>query len=171
MNHERHNSSKQGPIDRRRFVHRAAMVSAAGLGVPMLAGCEILAALGDERYNVEMTRNRRFEPASLVIPLGGTVIWENTASRVHWVTTDESDLEEPQEGGEDEPPEDLEEATGEFFDAGDAIQLPDNVWPWSSGIMYPGDTWALEFTVPGAYVYVDRYYYDKGMIGTIIVEE
>lgn len=149
MNHERHNGiSEHGTIDRRRFVHRAALGSVACLGVPVLAGCEILAAAGDDRYHVGMTTNQRFEPASLVIPLGGTVIWENTAQRVHWVTADQDDLE----------------------DAEELIQLPENVWPWESGILYPGDTWALEFTVPGAYVYVDGYYYDRGMVGTIIVE-
>ena len=117
------------------------------LAVPVLAGCEILAARSDNRYTVEMTNRRRFEPASLTIPLGSTVVWDNTAQRVHSVTTDGSGLENPE-----------------------GIDLPAGVEPFNSGDLFPGDTWSLRFTVAGAYVYVCRYHHDEGMIGTVIVE-
>lgn len=142
-----HITSSRVRSDRRSLLRRVAASGAAWLAAPVLAGCQILAARDDDRYTVTMTEGRRFEPADLTIPLGSTVVWDNKSNIRHAVSTDASDLENPE-----------------------AITLPRYVRPFDSGDLFPGDTWALTFTVPGSYVYVCPYHHDKGMIGTVIVE-
>lgn len=142
------NNSEHGLICRRRFLHRAGMLSAICVATPVLAGCEILAARDDERYTVDINENRRFEPASLTIPVGSTVIWDNKTETRHGVTTDASELEGAEE-----------------------IVLPIGVWPFSSGDLFAGETWSLTFTVPGSYVYVCPFHHEHGMIGSVVVEE
>lgn len=141
-------TSEHGRIDRRRFLRRVGAIGAVGLAVPVLAGCQILAARDDTRVTVDITKGHRFEPAGLTIPLGATVVWDNKSNIRHAVTTDPSDLED-----------------------GEAITLPKYVRPFGSGDLFPGDTWALTFTIPGTYVYVCPYHNDRGMVGTVIVEE
>lgn len=140
--------SERMTADRRQLLHRAGRLGIAVAAVPLLAACEILAARDDDRYAVEINRNRRFEPANLTVPLGSTVVWDNMSEIRHGVTTDASALDEA-----------------------DAIALPQRVQPFSSGDLFPGDTWSLTFTVPGSYVYVCPYHYGSGMIGTVVVEE
>lgn len=136
-----------GRIDRRRFLRRVGAIGAVGSAVPVLTGCQILAARDDDRYTVEITEGYHFEPAALTVPLGSTVVWDNKSNIRHAVTTDASDLE-----------------------AAGTIELPRYVRPFDSGDLFPGDTWALTFTIPGSYVYVCPYHYERGMIGTVIVE-
>ncbi len=140
--------SETSVMNRRHFLRRLGAASATCAVVPGLVACTMVAARDDNRFTVEMTENRRFEPASLTIPVGSIVVWDNTSQRRHAVTTDASDL-----GG------------------AEAIALSPGVEPWGSGDMYVGDTWALTFTVPGDYVYVCPYHHESGMIGTIVVEE
>lgn len=123
-------------------------MGAIGLAVPVLAGCQILSARADDRYTVEITEGYHFEPAALKVPLGSTVVWDNRSNIRHAVTTNASDIED-----------------------GEAITLPRYVRPFGSGDLFPGDTWALTFTIPGTYVYVCPYHDDRGMVGTVIVEE
>ena len=134
--------------DRREVVRRAGRLGLVVAAAPLLAACEILAARDDDRFTVEINRNRRFEPANLTIPVGSTVVWDNMSEIRHAVTTDASELEDANE-----------------------IVLPDRVVPFSSDDLFTGDTWSLRFTVPGSYVYVCPYHYDIGMIGSIVVEE
>lgn len=138
---------EHGRIDRRCFLRRVGGIGAVGLSAPVLAGCQILAARDEDRYTVEITEGYRFEPAALTVPLGSTVVWDNKSNIRHAVSTDASDLENPE-----------------------AITLPRYVRPFDSGDLFPGDTWALTFTVPGSYVYVCPYHHDRGMMGTVIVE-
>ena len=140
--------TERANANRRQFLSRAGKLGIVAVAAPALAACEILAARDDNRHTVTINRNRRFEPATLTIPVGSTVVWENMSETRHGVTTDGSDL-----------------------DGADEILLPDGVQPFSSGALFTGQTWTLTFTIPGSYVYVCPYHHDTGMIGTITVEE
>lgn len=135
------------PIGRRAFLRRAAGMGVTCLAAPALVGCEILAARSDDRYTVEINRNSRFEPASLTVPVGATVVWKNMSQRQHAVTTDPAGL-----------------------DNGDELAVPDDVSPWRSRDLFAGDTWRRTFTEPGTYVYACPYHAGDGMIGVLTVE-
>lgn len=136
------------PVDRRRLLRRVGALGAMGLAVPTIAGCRILAARADDRYTVRMTAERQFEPASLTVKAGSTVVWKNEGHRRHAVTTDAADLE-------GEP----------------GIALPDGVVPFRSPDLTTGETWRLRFIAPGTYVYACPYHYRENMLGSITVEE
>lgn len=105
-------------------------------------------ARDSNRFTVNMTEGSRFEPASLTIPLGGTVVWENLSQRRHSTTT---------EAG----------ASGDV----ELALLPPEAEPWDSGDLFSGQTWTHTFNVPGSFVYVCRHHGDTGMIGSIVVED
>jgi plastocyanin len=134
--------------DRRTFLRRAGSFGAVCLAGPIMTGCEILGARDDTRYTVSMTGDYQFTPAGLSVPLGSTVVWHNQSTRRHAVTTDREGV------GEDAQ-----------------IALPEGVLPFNSPDLFTGETWRVHFTVPGAYVYACPYHHDRGMIGSIIVEE
>lgn len=134
--------------DRRAFLRRTGALGVASLAGLVLAGCRLLAARDDSRHTVTISQRRRFEPAALTIPLGATVVWENMSTIRHAVTTDASRL-----------------------DDAEAVIRPSGVGAFDSGDLFPGETWALTFTLAGSYVYVCPYHYDVGMVGSIIVEE
>lgn len=148
MTHEIRDATERRVESRRRLLRRVGALGAACLTLPALAGCQILAATADERYRVRMNRNRRFEPASITVPVGAMVVWENMSELRHAVTTD-----------------------SERLDNGAEIVLPDNVVPFTSPDLFTGETWVLRFTEPGSYVYACPYHHDNGMIGMVLVEE
>ncbi len=136
------------PSDRRTFLQRAGSLGVICLAVPVITGCEVLGARDDTRYTVSMTGDYQFTPAGLSVPLGSTVVWHNQSNRRHAVTTDPDDIGE-----------------------GAQIVIPDGVLPFNSPDLFTGETWRVHFTVPGAYVYACPYHHDRGMIGSITVEE
>ncbi|MDQ4075810.1 MAG: plastocyanin/azurin family copper-binding protein [Chloroflexota bacterium] len=148
MTGPRDERTRQRPVDRRSLLQRLVSLGGMCLAVPVVAGCEILAARDDDRYTVHMTNDREFAPASLTVPLGSTVVWENQTDRRHAVTTDASHLEE-----------------------GAPVALPASVAPFTSPDLFTGETWQLRFTQPGTYVYACPYHYQDNMIGSIAVEE
>jgi plastocyanin len=141
-------ANSAGTIDRRGLLRRAGGIGLIGVAGPVLAGCEILAARDDDRYTVTIAEGKRFEPASLTVPVGSTVVWDNTSSRRHAVSTEPARFER---------------------DIG--IVLPDGVEPFTSIDLATGQTWNRTLTVPGTYVYACPYHADEGMLGMIVVED
>jgi plastocyanin len=134
-------SAADGRLDRR------VLLRVGGLAlVPLLAGCDVPSVLrkgSDGRYTVEISGRNRFEPSTLVIPAGATVVWSNKSTLPHTATCDPAAV----------PP----------------ASLPEGAAPWDSGDILPGRLWARRFDQPGSYVYVCRYHGSGGMIGTITV--
>ncbi len=58
------------------------------LKLPLLAGCEVLAARSDNRHTVEMTYQNHFLPGTVDVRRGGTVTWIDRGRFEHTSTTE-----------------------------------------------------------------------------------
>ena len=102
---------------------------------------------GEVGAEVGMTNALDYEPATVTIRAGQTVLWRNTSDLVHTVTADD------------------ELATDD-----DHVRLPEGAEPFGSGRMEPGATYRRTFAVPGRYTYFCIPHEASGMIGHIVVE-
>lgn len=154
-----------------RLARRGFLFGVAALGVGALAACSGSstasngsAATAAARVNsglnaekkavqsanaviVKMTDQNTFDPATVTIPTGGTVTWQNTSSTVHSATFDPSKVSNAQD-----------------------VQLPSGVQPFDSGLIQPGQSWSHTFTVAGTYKYTCIPHESLGMHGTVIVK-
>lgn len=96
---------------------------------------------------VMMTNDMTFLPATLTIPLGTTVRWENHSKDTHTVTAD------PKRAA----------------DAKDVL-LPGGAEPFDSGKIKPGGTYSHTFVVPGTYKYTCIPHEEMGMLGRLVVK-
>jgi plastocyanin len=129
---------------------RAAALTVTAIAVGALAAAVVQAqAPSDPLPNatVKATFGMRFEPAEVVIPVGGTVEWRNTAFFSHTVTDDPALAKDPS----------------------DAL-LPEGAQPFDSGKFGGGRTWRRTFTVPGRYVYFCRPHETHHMTGVVVVK-
>ncbi len=126
----------------------AALVALAALALPILSGCQLLAARSDARYTVEMTDDNRFLPGTVDIPRGATVVWVNRGRFAHTSTAEPALAPSP-----------------------DYASLPSGAEPWNSGEVNTGKQWAHTFDVPGTYVYFCQRHADDGMLGSITVAD
>jgi plastocyanin len=88
-----------------------------------------------------------FEPASIKLKAGQTVMWKNSSHEVHTVTAD------PRVA----------------IDAKD-VRLPKGAKQFDSGFLNPGQTYEQTFRTPGTYRYVCTLHEAQHMIGQIIVK-
>lgn len=93
-------------------------------------------------YMGEMT----FQPATLTIEAGESVIWRNASNQTHNVVDDASEA---------------------MFLTD--VSLPSGTKPFNSGYVLPERTYSRVFTTPGTYRYVCTLHEANGMKGTIIV--
>lgn len=101
----------------------------------------------DNEVEVDMTPSLTFSPATVQVPVGGTVVWVNTSSFPHSATGDPSKALDPSH-----------------------VVLPEGATPWDSGILTAGQVFRHTFTVPGEYRYFCIPHELQNMLGTIIVE-
>ena len=87
-----------------------------------------------------------FEPATIKVKAGQTVMWKNSSSEVHTVTAD----------------------PGVAVNAKD-VELPKGAKQFDSGYLNPGKTYEQTFRTPGTYRYVCTLHEAQHMIGQIIV--
>ena len=104
------------------------------------------AASGEIAKTIELTRNLRFEPATVTIRAGETVEWTNSSSFPHTVTADSSLAANPGN-----------------------VSLPRGAAAFSERLVR-GQTFRKTFTVPGVYEYVCLPHEGAGMLGKIVVE-
>lgn len=142
------NEDGQWRVSRRRFLSLGGRGAGAAVVGWLAAGCTLLDAVDDDRYSVTMTDGARYEPTTLTVPVGATVVFRNMAQRPHTATADP-----------------------DLLDDQSRVQIPDGASTWDSGEILTGDQWAYTFTHPGTYVYGCQYHQAEGMIGTITVEE
>ncbi len=128
--------------------HAAHLALITLVALPLLTGCEILAARSDNRYTVEMTGQNRFMPGTIEVPRGATVVWINRGRFEHTSTADPA----------------LARVPGHVI-------LPAGADLWDSGELDTGMTWEHTFEVPGTYVYFCRPHELDGMLGSITVLE
>jgi len=111
---------------------------------------------GGSSTTVDMTDGLKFEPSSITIPPGTTVVWENVGSVGHTVTA-----------YEDEIPGDAEYFASGGFDGEQAARdgYPDQ------GDIPGGESYEHTFDVTGTYEYFCIPHETAGMTGTVVVEE
>lgn len=141
------NDIRHGHISRRTLLRRGGQAVVGIATVSTVSGCTWLDAREDDRYTVEITTRSRFDPASLTVPVGSTVVWRNMDDVPHTVTADPEKLPDPTR-----------------------VSLPDGAETWDSGDLATGDQWSYTFEVPGDYLYGCQYHQNEGMVGTITVE-
>lgn len=138
-------------MDRRTFL------GALGTGVSAVAGCVGGSADPAREFDVGM-RARAFDPDTITVTTGTTVIWKNTSSIAHTVTARAGQIPE--------------EAT--FFASGgyDTQDAAEQAWrEGNGGALFQGQTFEREFTVPGEYVYYCIPHEPAGMAGVVTVSE
>lgn len=126
-------------LSRRQFLQYTGLLT-----IGMVAGCSDVEA----DYTVYMIDDQFFDPATLVIPVGATVAWQNKTAAVHTATCD------PALAADE-----------------DDVRLPESAAAWHSGDLYNGEIWLHTFTTPGEYLYFCQYHELDGMIGVITVIE
>lgn len=88
-----------------------------------------------------------FEPASIEVKVGQTVLWKNSSREVHTVTADPHQATDAQD-----------------------VQLPKGASRFDSGFLNPGQTYEQTFRTPGTYHYVCTLHEAQRMIGQVIVK-
>jgi plastocyanin len=79
---------------------------------------------------VRMTGDKSFEPKTITVKPGDTVVWKNVSDMVHTVT----------------------DIPAQAITKGDAA-LPPNAKEFDSGLIQAGKDYSYTFTVPGTYKY------------------
>lgn len=137
-------------MDRRTFLR------AAGAGATLaVAGCTGGSA-GSGEYDVGMTA-RRYEPDTLTVAPGTTVVWRNTSTITHTVSAYDDGLPEG----------------ADYFASGDVSSEAEAESDWlgeRTGAIFQGDTYEHTFEVPGTYTYFCVPHEPGGMVGQIVVE-
>ena len=87
-----------------------------------------------------------FEPATIEVRAGQTVVWKNSSREVHTVTAD----------------------PGQATDAQD-VELPKGAQRFDSGFLNPSQTYEHTFKTPGTYRYVCTLHEVQRMVGQVIV--
>jgi plastocyanin len=95
---------------------------------------------------VRMTGDKSFEPKTITVKPGDTVVWKNVSDMVHTVT--------------DIPAQAITK---------DDAALPSNAKEFDSGLIQPGKDYSYTFTVPGTYKYFCVPHETAGMVGTVVV--
>ena len=116
----------------------------------LAAGCSGGAA--SSGATVEMTADRRFDPADLTVPPGTTITFENASAEAHTVTTYDG------------------EAPVGFSSGGFASEeeARDNL---ADALIGQEGSYEVTLDEPGTYEYLCIPHEDQGMTGTITVEE
>jgi plastocyanin len=151
-----------GKYTRRRYVRS---ISALGVGDPP-AGCGGRGdgggdgGDGDGETTVDMTNDLVYDPESVTVSVGGTVVWENVGSVGHTVTAYEDNIPDGAEywasGGFDS-----EQAARDAYAPGDT----------EAGDVPGGESWSHTFETAGTHEYFCIPHESAGMVGTVEVQD
>ena len=148
-------------MNRRLFLRELSAGSTLITGLS-LAGCIGLGASGTDPESidgefVEMTDANRFEPETVTISVGETVVWRNTGYSPHTVTA-----------YEDETPVGSTYFASGGFTSESAAR---NGASTGDGVLDGGDEYEHTFDMPGTYAYFCIPHEQAEMTGVITVEE
>jgi len=90
--------------------------------------------------------SNRFQPASLTVPRGATVLWKNAGQTTHTVTSD--------------PAKAINKAD---------VALPGGAQAWDSGTLAGDQSFSHAFDVPGIYKYFCVPHESIGMVAAVTV--
>lgn len=120
----------------------------------LMAGSALAACFSDtpttgtdgDDVEVVMTPQLTFDPATVEISVGDSVVWTNPAAVVHTVTADPALAADP-----------------------DNVALPAGATAFHSGSIPQGGDYRRTFQVAGTYRYVCIPHETQGMVGTVVV--
>jgi plastocyanin len=143
-----------GTLSRRGFVRGVG--AAGGVAASLAGSAEPASAQGATTHTVAMTDSLIFDPDSLTIAPGDTVVWETVGSVGHSVTA-----------YEDEQPEGVE-----FWSSGDldGEQAARDAYP-EQGDVATGETYERTFETEGVYEYFCIPHEAAGMVAELEVVE
>lgn len=118
-----------------------------GSGEPVAAPPSGPSSSGADTVVVKMTNGLDFTPDSLVVEPGTVIVFENTSMLMHTVTA--------------HPDSAADRAH---------VQLPENVAPFGSSRLDPGQRFTRTFRQEGHYRYVCLPHEAAGMTGSVIVQ-
>lgn len=148
-------------MNRRLFLRELGVQGTLVVGIS-LAGCIGLGASGADSESVDgklvvMTDANRFEPETVTISVGETVVWRNTGYSPHTVTAYEDEI----------PGGSTYFASGGFTSESAAR----NGASTGDGVVDGGDEYEHTFDMPGTYTYFCIPHEQAEMTGVITVEE
>lgn len=114
---------------------------------------------GSGETTVDMTDDLLFEPESITVDVGTTVVWDNVGNTAHTVTA-----------YEDEIPDDAAYFASGGYDSEDAAREGWTPGDEESGDIPGGETYEHTFETPGTYEYF-CIPHESSMVGTIEVED
>ena len=129
-------------------VRRTGQVLSLIACLMLLAGCQVLDTNLSNRYTIEMQDTNRFDPGTIEVERGATIVFHNQSQIWHSATTDPGTIVTT------EPP-----------------LTPEIAALWDSGNIDPGESWSIRLDEPGTYLFYCRRHAEQGMIGSITVLE
>ncbi len=130
-------------ISRREFARLATTMAAGGIGLIAASGC---VQESTHHHTVKITDTGHFDPGSVKIPVGDSIVWQNKDVLPHTATCDPSKVTQQSD-----------------------VQLPNGAQPWNSGTIQPGQTWSYQFNTRGTFVYFSIDDEQNNFIGTVVV--
>jgi plastocyanin len=122
--------------------------------VALLSSLTLLAACSSPPEGDVVMKGHRFEPATITVQSGDTVVWVNQEGDSHTVTAYEDEIPEG----------------ADFFASGDAPDQEAASDDVGAGLLQNGDSYEVTFDTPGRYEYFCIPHEREGMKGTVIVE-
>jgi plastocyanin len=116
----------------------------------LIAALLLLAGCSGDPPMVDMADGRVFEPGELTVAAGTTVVWANSSSELHTVTSDAE--------GDD------------YFGSGDFSSGAEARKNLKEALIEPGAEYSFTFDEPGTYSYYCIPHEDQNMRGRITVE-
>ena len=145
-------------MNRRDFLRTAGGMAGAAAATTAASGSAVAAAENGTTHTVEITDGLAFEPESLTVAPGDTVVFENVGNAGHSVTAYADDIPEEADywasGGFDD-----EQAARDGWDAN------------NGGVFYQGESWEHTFETEGVYRYFCTPHRSLGMKGAVVVGE
>lgn len=127
-------------------MRRASLVLAGTIAL-LAAGCGgAETSEAGETLVVRMNDALQFRPARISVRAGQRVVWRNTGSVAHTITTVRAKASRPADAA-----------------------VPDGARAWDSGFVGAGERYARRLTVPGVYRYFCTPHEGARMVGTIVV--
>jgi len=139
-------------------VTRRRVLATSTATLAAIAGCSAPSDEGDggdggDETTVAMTGDFAFDPGTVEVAVGDTVVWENEGGGDHSVTASEDDI-----------PDDADYFASGGFDGEEEAR---NAWP--DGAIADGDTYEHTFQTAGTYDYFCVPHEGLDMVGTVEV--
>jgi plastocyanin len=119
----------------------------------MLLAISVTSCAQDADSTVELTPTRRYDPATLTVPVGTTVTWVNSSDEAHSVTAYGSSL-----------------PSGAKYFSSTGFSSEAQARAHVEKLLTAGQKYSVVFDVPGTYEYFCIPHEDQGMTGKIRVE-